>query len=141
MPKMPSEVEVKNQKRAAHAATTKALRSRRLVPRACQNCLSPENIHAHHEDYEKPLEVLWLCASCHKRLHHGKISVEDLHVLTETLNTKSPPAFVRVHPKDYRTIKRLAAARGLPVSTWMRTVILDRLGELDRLEKERSDGK
>lgn len=26
-------------------------------------------IHAHHDDYSRPLHVRWLCASCHKRHH------------------------------------------------------------------------
>lgn len=28
-------------------------------------------IHAHHDDYSEPLNVRWLCGSCHKR-HHLK---------------------------------------------------------------------
>jgi hypothetical protein len=24
---------------------------------------------AHHEDYDKPLEVVWLCQPCHKQRH------------------------------------------------------------------------
>ena len=28
-------------------------------------------MEAHHDDYSKPFEVRWLCASCHKRLHLG----------------------------------------------------------------------
>jgi hypothetical protein len=35
----------------------------------CESCASTNNIDAHHEDYSKPLEVIWLCRSCHQRLH------------------------------------------------------------------------
>lgn len=35
----------------------------------CSKCGSNKNIEAHHPDYSKPYEVVWLCASHHKELH------------------------------------------------------------------------
>ena len=35
----------------------------------CEICGSKENLDKHHEDYSKPLEVMFLCRKCHKRLH------------------------------------------------------------------------
>jgi hypothetical protein len=32
-------------------------------------CGKMENIQAHHEDYKKPLKVIWICMFCHRRLH------------------------------------------------------------------------
>ncbi len=52
--------------------TQYAIRTGVLVIHNCTDCgLSPktEKIQAHHEDYEKPLIVIWLCASCHLRRH------------------------------------------------------------------------
>lgn len=36
----------------------------------CEDCeTTDEKIYGHHEDYNKPLEVIWLCQSCHMRRH------------------------------------------------------------------------
>lgn len=40
-----------------------------LIKKSCQKCGKLEDIQMHHKDYKKPLDVLWLCAKCH-RLEH-----------------------------------------------------------------------
>ena len=35
----------------------------------CSECGVKTQTHAHHEDYSKPLEVVYLCRSCHKAIH------------------------------------------------------------------------
>lgn len=29
---------------------------------------------AHHDNYDEPFKIRWLCASCHKKLHLGLLS-------------------------------------------------------------------
>ena len=41
----------------------------------CIDCNSKENLQGHHEDYSKPLDVIWLCVGCH-RLRHRKFKQE-----------------------------------------------------------------
>jgi hypothetical protein len=36
---------------------------------ACRQEFCSLNIHGHHDDYDKPLNVIWLCPTCHKRRH------------------------------------------------------------------------
>ncbi len=47
---------------------TYALKKGEIKSQPCEICGSVKNIHGHHKDYTKPLEVNWLC-----RIHHYNI--------------------------------------------------------------------
>ena len=34
----------------------------------CAYCESTEKLEAHHDDYSKPLNVVWLCKECHRKI-------------------------------------------------------------------------
>lgn len=57
-------------KRRAQGAVARAIDSGKLIRLPCRVC---DNIksHGHHENYSKPLDVIWLCAQCHKDKHKG----------------------------------------------------------------------
>ena len=38
-------------------------------PDKCEMCMKKEKLHGHHTNYKKPLEVIWLCVSCHSTIH------------------------------------------------------------------------
>lgn len=59
----------------AHNWVNNALRDGRLSKQDnCEECSSDFSVEAHHDDYDKPKQVRWLCALCHKRWHsiHGE---------------------------------------------------------------------
>ena len=46
-----------------------ALRAGKIIkPGLCSICGNTENIQGHHEDYNKPFEVIWVCQKCHAGL-------------------------------------------------------------------------
>ncbi len=53
----------------AHDALNNAVRDKRIIKQPCSVCGSTYRIHGHHAEYSKPLEVKWLCAKHHQRLH------------------------------------------------------------------------
>ena len=64
--------------KTAHRKVDNAIKRGRLIqPDSCENCQTiPEpmsdgrtRIQAHHDDYDKPLEVRWLCQECHHEQH------------------------------------------------------------------------
>src|SRR5262252_1357455 len=59
-------------KRRAHIIVSNALRSGKLVQGPCEVC-GAAKVHAHHDDYTKPLEVRWLCPEHHAQHHMGGV--------------------------------------------------------------------
>ena len=59
------------QKRAAHLAVARALRAGTLTKLPCSVCGNTKS-ESHHEDYTKPLEVIWFCRQHHAAHHEQK---------------------------------------------------------------------
>lgn len=59
---------------AAYGKVIRALEKGLLIkPEFCQRCGKKRELHAHHEDYSKPLEVEWLCRECHAQTQTKKL--------------------------------------------------------------------
>jgi hypothetical protein len=56
-------------RRKAWRAVENAKRTNKLIPQPCEVCGKKKNIHAHHDDYSKPLKVKWLCLRHHVARH------------------------------------------------------------------------
>ena len=52
----------------AHSKVAYAIKKGVLTKMPCVRCGEQKSL-AHHEDYDKPLEVMWLCQPCHKQRH------------------------------------------------------------------------
>ncbi len=62
---------ITRQRMAVGNAVAKAIKEGRLIrPTTCSRC-HKENcpIAGHHKDYNKPLDVEWLCLPCHSHVH------------------------------------------------------------------------
>lgn len=57
---------------AARKMVYEAIRQEDLERKPCEECGSTENVQAHHEDYDRPLDVTWLCFDCHQELHKSR---------------------------------------------------------------------
>ena len=82
-------------KRAQHLAE-KAIKKGVLIPKPCEECGESgtmsdgrSKIHAHHDDYNYPLSVRWLCQKCHHEWHKTNKAKEfkepakvDIDILT-----------------------------------------------------------
>lgn len=53
----------------AHSMVSNAIRDKKLFKQPCEICGSEENLHAHHDDYLKPLNIRWLCSAHHSQWH------------------------------------------------------------------------
>lgn len=54
-------------KKLANNAVNNAVRDGKLKKKPCEKCGTEKGVHAHHDDYSKPLQVRWLCPT-----HHGE---------------------------------------------------------------------
>lgn len=71
-------------RRLIYYQVIRALKYGIIKKQPCETCGATYSIHAHHDDYSQPLNVRWLCNSCHKRLH------DNLRARARHLKTAGP---------------------------------------------------
>jgi hypothetical protein len=75
-----------------------ALKTGRLVRGPCEHCGTRKYIHAHHDDYDQPIMVRWLCAG-----HHGEVHRRLRHAMTKST--------VNLDPALWRRLRRRAVSQ------------------------------
>lgn len=60
-----------------------------IRPLLCETCNEEKRLLRHHRDYTKPLEITWLCYSCHRKEHNssemiGQSDVKLIRIDAET---------------------------------------------------------
>lgn len=67
----------------------RALRNKILVPPyQCSQCKLNYiyKMCGHHEDYSKPLKVIWLCRNCHSKIHKNPMIFKNLEAIKRLKN-------------------------------------------------------
>lgn len=88
-------------------------RVRRMVERGeipkkseCESCgatqadFTGNQLHAHHDDYNKPYEVRWLCNACHKNWHYVNQPIAPTSDTLQSIRTRLPQIRSRQQSPD-----------------------------------------
>jgi hypothetical protein len=69
--------EEKNKRKKAREIFNHYVRDKHIEKQPCEVCGKAE-AEAHHDNYDKPLEVRWLCFECHRKWHRENDNPELL---------------------------------------------------------------
>ncbi len=130
-------------------AVSKAIKQGRIERKEhCEWCGSIRHVSAHHEDYSKPLEVIWLCIKCHTARHHmfkaltGEMSI---HTWQWKLGRREEPVkkifkdrarlVIYLEARDVARLTALAREEGKLVAEYVRERMLDEVKAMQELEE------
>ena len=70
-------------KNKAYCKVYSCIKKGKIIKMPCAYCGS-KNVHAHHADYNKPLEIIWLCPIHHRQIHTGSLHLYSPETVLET---------------------------------------------------------
>lgn len=92
-------------------------------PTCCADCGRTVEVHGHHDDYAKPLDVRWLCRQCHAAEHKQEpswvIAARELRATTgktyreigELVGKSQTAVYRRLNPEKAQEVTRRSNAR------------------------------
>jgi len=107
------------EKAEAREVVRKAVQGKQLIkPQLCERCwvrYRPAELQAHHRDYSKPLQIIWLCQACHLEAH-GR----DGRSL-RARRRKAPPPTAR----QVETMQLVASSEGAMTTRGLREALVE----------------
>lgn len=65
-------IEKHQEKQRARTIVSKEVKRGKIIkPDICSVCREGRKVEAHHPDYSRPKEVVWVCRQCHADLHRS----------------------------------------------------------------------
>ncbi len=108
---------ITKERERAHYLLNRAIELGDIVrPELCQKCggVSPDRaLDGHHPDYSKPLDVEWLCRTCHMRTHYQTSSEESVLVA------------VKMDAKLAVAIKHHCAKQGITIRSFFTAALME----------------
>lgn len=80
-------------KSIARSSANVAQKRGKIEVGSCRQC-GGNKAQKHHNDYGKPLEVIWLCRRCHIMLHKRESMSEKIEVLKRCLELIEKPSTI-----------------------------------------------
>lgn len=117
-------------KRMARQTVTNLLKSGGLVRSPqCQLCQEKHDTSAHHCDYGKPTEVIWLCDACHGKAHRADHDLNPKNIQQTTIplvwNQKDCVNVTITLPvENFILLKKLAESKNTNISKLVRGCVL-----------------
>lgn len=125
----------------ARTAISKALANDQIKkPKCCQLCKQARSLDAHHIDYGKPLDVKWLCKTCHGIAH------TEGHALNPDCNEQTGRDSVRIDKSEmirvnftipvdeYLELVMDADKREISIACRLRQILIE--SKLDKNERD-----
>ncbi len=118
-------------RQAAYYAVSKAFKNGEIKRLPCEVCGTDKNVHGHHEDYLKPLDLKWLCCKHHIARHkelgwgypeRGKSEPQEYVIVS-----------IRLSPEEREMVDRAAKILGVSRHKFMKDAILNSAKRIIRM--------
>jgi ribosomal protein S27AE len=112
-----------------------AIRKGVLIRKSCERCGAAKT-DAHHEDYSKPLDVIWLCRKCHQQRHRElRQGSTEFVAFPYPRYSIEKVASVRIEPATKRALERIAETEGRSLSSLINKIATDWVAGYDAAQK------
>jgi len=126
-----------NKTSSIYYLVNRAIKNGALIkPSVCENCGKKDcRLEGHHEDYSMPLEVVWLCYTCHRKLHKIKKGPYYRRKNKNTMFQNSIGSISSYISKETdKKIIQCAKKEGVTKSAWVRALVIRELKKIDKEE-------